>query len=240
MAETAPALRRFWTQATARADAGGWRIWLDDKPLRTPKRQPLQLPGEALAQAIAAEWHGAAAQFRPADLPLTGLANAALDIIPANRAAMVDGIVAYADADLLCYRAATPDGLCARQQELWEPPLRAIERQFGVQFQRTTGILHVAQPASTLAAVRAAITELGDFELAAVQPLVTLSGSLMLVLAQRVQLLTPDAAFAAASLDDDWQQSRWGADAEAQARIARRRQEYLAASRFLALLANCP
>lgn len=237
MAEAKPALRRFWTDATAAAHADGWRILLDGKPLRTPARALLTLPGEALALAIAAEWREAGEQIRPTDLPLTGLANAAIDVIPAGRAAIVAGIAAHAGADLTCYRADAPHSLRDRQTAQWEAPLRAVEARHQVQFRRTTGILHVEQPAATLAAMRSAVLGLSDFQLAGVQPLVGISGSLVLVLAQLAGVLTPDAAFRAATLDEDWQQQRWGVDAEAQDRLRARRRDYLAASRLLALLA---
>ncbi len=42
--------RRFWTRASARPDAGGFAVALDDRPLRTPGKQPLILPTQALAQ----------------------------------------------------------------------------------------------------------------------------------------------------------------------------------------------
>ena len=52
-------MRRFWKEAAAVADAGGWGIKLDGKPLRTPARAALVVPTEELAEAIAGEWRGA-------------------------------------------------------------------------------------------------------------------------------------------------------------------------------------
>ena len=64
----------------------------------------------------------------------------------------------------------------------------------------------------------------------------TLMGSALLALAHAHGALTADAAWAAAHVDEDWQISRWGEDAEAEARRARRWAEMQAASRMLALL----
>ena len=40
----------------------------------------------------------------------------------------------------------------------------------------------------------------------------------------------------AVSLDERWQLEKWGSDAEAEAALETRRQDFLAAARFLALL----
>ena len=45
--------RRFWKAAGIRPQGDGWEVVLDDKPLRTPGKQPLILPTRALARAIA-------------------------------------------------------------------------------------------------------------------------------------------------------------------------------------------
>ena len=71
-------MKRFWTQAESVAGEGGWAIELDGRPLRTPGRAPLIVPGEALAFAIATEWNDAGDAVDPRAMPLTGLANRAL------------------------------------------------------------------------------------------------------------------------------------------------------------------
>ena len=48
-------MKRFWKEVAAAPEEGGWAIRLDGKPLRTPARNALLVPTEALAQAIADE-----------------------------------------------------------------------------------------------------------------------------------------------------------------------------------------
>jgi chaperone required for assembly of F1-ATPase len=50
--------------------------------------------------------------------------------------------------------------------------------------------------------------------------------------------LTPEAAWDAAHIDEDWQIAEWGEDAEARARREHRRQEMLAAATLARLLAE--
>ena len=116
-------MKRFWKQAEVIAEAGGWGIALDGRPVRTPERAPLAVASKALAEAIAAEWDAQGEDIDPASMPLTGLANAAIDRAAPDRAAFAAPLAAYAGSDLLCYRADGPAPLVARQAARWDPLL---------------------------------------------------------------------------------------------------------------------
>lgn len=232
-------LKRFWKEAEARETAsgrdGGWEVALDGRPLRTPGRLHLLLPTEALAQAIADEWRAVDGDVKPGDMPLTGLANAAVDIVAADPAAFAAGLAAYAASDLTCYRADAPAELVARQAAAWEPALKGVEARHGLLFQRTAGVMHVVQPPATVAAVEAKLAGLSPFLLSAMQPLVTISGSVVLALAHLDGAVAAKDCFAASMLDEDWQAEKWGADWQAEATRAQRWTEFEAAARFLSL-----
>ena len=89
-------MRRFWREAVAAPVGGGHGVLLDGRPVRTPKGAPLAVPTAALAAAIADEWQAAGPEVRPADLPLTGLANAAIDLVAPDPRAFAEGLAAYA------------------------------------------------------------------------------------------------------------------------------------------------
>jgi chaperone required for assembly of F1-ATPase len=61
----------------------------------------------------------------------------------------------------------------------------------------------------------------------------TLTGSVLLALAVARRELTPEAAWDAAHVDEDFQMRVWGADVEALERRARRFEEMLAAAKLL-------
>jgi chaperone required for assembly of F1-ATPase len=63
--------------------------------------------------------------------------------------------------------------------------------------------------------------------------MVTLTGSAILGLAVLRGHLSAEAAWAAAHVDEDWQIARWGEDAEASARRARRWADMRTAADFL-------
>ncbi|MEH3037274.1 MAG: ATPase [Sphingomonas adhaesiva] len=226
-------MKRFWKEVSVDADRV---VRLDDRPVRTPGRAPLALPGAALAAAVEDEWRGVAETIDPRAMPLTGLANAAIDRIAADPATFAAGLARYAQSDLLCYRADGPQELVARQAETWDPLLDWARTRYDVHFEIVTGVMHRAQPPATLARLSDAVASRDPFRLAAMSPIVTITGTLVGTLALVEGAVDAGTLWSAAMVDEDWQVERWGEDDLAtQARDARRR-DYDAAVRFLRLL----
>ena len=225
-------MKRFWTTVSVEQDRA---IQLDGKPVRTPGRVPLALPNDALAGAVAAEWRAVTGEIDPRAMPLTGLANAAIDRVGPDPALFARGLAVYAESDLLCYRAEAPDDLVARQCAAWDPLLDWARGRYDVQIETATGILHRAQPALTLVRLGEAIAARGAFELAALSPIVTIGGSLVAALALAEGAATPEQVWDAISLDEDYQAERWGRDPLAAAGIEARRRDFDAGVRFLFL-----
>lgn len=225
-------MKRFYTDVTAIDGA----IRLDGRAVKTPARAPLALPTAALADAVAGEWRAQGQAIDPRSMPMTGLANAAIDRVAGDPDGFAGPIAAYAETDLLCYRADAPPDLVRRQQATWDPLLAWARTRYDVHFVVTDGIVHAAQPPETIARLGTALHARTPFALAAMQPLVTIGGSLVTALALAEGEIAADAAFAATHLDELWQAEQWGEDTLAiQARTARR-DDFLAAARFLSLL----
>ena len=229
-------MKRFWTAADVIRESDGWGVSLDGRPLRTPARASLEVPSEVLARAIADEWNGAEGEVDPRHMPLTGLANAAVDRIAPDKAAFAASLTRYAEADLACYRADGPQALVERQSKAWDPLLDWARRRFDVDFQTTCGLVHVPQPPATVDRLGHAVAALDPFRLAGLSPLVTIGGSLIAALAVIEKAITPVDAWDAVSLDDRWQLDQWGSDTEAEQVLANRRRDFLAAAQFLDLL----
>ncbi|MDV3459036.1 ATP12 family protein [Sphingomonas sp. HF-S4] len=226
-------MRRFWKDVTVEPGNG---IALDGKPVRTPGRAPLDVPTRALAEAIAEEWRAAGDTIDPRAMPLTGLANAAIDRVAPDPARFAAGLAAYGESDLLYYRAAEPAALVDRQAAIWDPLLDWARGRYDVHFELATGVMHVPQPEATIARLRDAVTALDPFRLAALSPIVTIGGSLVAALALAEDAATPEAIWQAAHVDEDWQAEQWGEDVLAtQAREARR-GDFDAGVRFLRLV----
>jgi chaperone required for assembly of F1-ATPase len=213
-------------------------ILLDGRPVKTPLKASLVLPTSSLAEAVAMEWSAQVDVIIPFKMPLTKLANTAIDQAPRERPAIVEELLAYANSDLLCYRAAEPEALVARQALHWDPQLEWAKVQLGAFLNVTSGIGHVSQSPEFLAACRHRISPVSNFHLVALHTLVTLSGSAILGLMVMEGSLTPETAWSASNLDEDWQNEQWGEDFEAKTRREARWAEFSAAARFLNLAEN--
>ena len=215
---------------------GGLAIELDGRRVKTPARAELVVPTRALADAIAAEWNESGDTIDPRTMPLTGLANAAIDRVAADKDSFAANLARYAESDLTCYRAEGPESLVARQAESWDALLGWARRRYDVDFATCSGVMHVAQPEETIRKLGYVVASLDPFLLAGLSPLVTIGGSLVAALAVLEEIMRATDAWEAVSLDDRWQMEQWGADGEAEAALDARRQDFLAGARFLELL----
>lgn len=228
--------KRFYKTATARPDDNGFGIWLDERRLKTPARAAFTVPTSMLAEAIAEEWNAQGDQIQPRAMPLTSLANAAIDRVAPDHAAFSGRLAAYGEHDLLCYRAENPVTLTVRQAKAWEPILDWLAETHGARLALSEGIVHVDQPPEALEALRRAVLAHDPFQLAGLHILTTAAGSLTLGLAVLGGRLTAAEAYQLSRIDEDFQIEQWGQDAEAEARTASIRAEAENAGRFVDLL----
>jgi chaperone required for assembly of F1-ATPase len=233
-----PALRRFYKRVeVVAADGGGFSLRLDGRGARTPGKRPLVAPTRAVAERIAAEWAAQGETIEPMSMPATRLANSAIDGVADALAATRAAIAGYAAADLVCYRAETPAALVALQAAAYDPVFAWARDALGARFVATVGVAHVAQPEAALAAARAAVEAYADpFAVAALHVTTSLAGSVLLALMTATGALTPEAAWRAAHVDEDFQVSRWGEDDEAKLRRAARWRDFEAAAKVIAAI----
>jgi chaperone required for assembly of F1-ATPase len=215
-------VKRFWNTATAEREAGSFTIRLDGKPVHLPGGGVLRLAHTKLAEAVADEWQRAGGasggEMSFADTPLTRLAGTAQGRVAAERWLTVDAIARYGEADLLCYRAETPEALVRRQDEAWQPWLDWIAQRHGAKLRVTSGIVAIRQHRDSIAALRDAVASCDVWALAALGIAVPSLGSLVLGLALADRALDAATAHALGALDELFQVEQWGEDEEAAAR----------------------
>lgn len=224
--------RRFWTAATIRPSGEGWEVALDQRPLRTPGKNLLVLPSEALANAIAAEWDLQGELIDPNLMPLTRAANSAIEKVAANFDAVAGMLAEYGGTDLLCYRADRPEELVRRQAEAWDPLIDWAATDLRAPLLITHGIVHVAQEPEVLARLLNEVRGLDVFGLTALHDLVTLPGSLVLGLAVIRGRITAEQAFHLSRIDEDFQAERWGHDEDAHSAAENRRRAIKSSERL--------
>jgi len=226
---------RFYRQAGVAEAEGGFAVTLDGRAVKTPARCSLILPTEALAEAVAAEWDAQEKDVRPETMPLTRLANTALDRMRTERVGIVKAIAAYGGSDLLCYVAASPRELRERQDALWSPWRDWAAKRYDVTLMAGEGLMPLRQKPETLAVFERAVAASDDWALTALSDAVPLTGSLVLGLALIEGALEEEEAWRLSRLDEDHQAALWGQDSEAEMRAQAQRAALFDAMRFLRL-----
>lgn len=224
--------KRFWTAAEVSASGDGFTVKLDGRALKTPGKALLVVPTAALARIIAEEWQTQGEVIAPETMPATRAANSAIDKISGQKSSVAAFLAEYGDSDLVCYRAASPVALVARESAIWDPLIDWVAHRYGVRPVTRVGVMHAPQPQAWLDSFLPDIERLSNFELAAFHDLVAFSGSLIIGLAVIDRFDTPETLWRASRLEEDWQIEQWGEDEEATILSEGRRQAFLAAARF--------
>lgn len=236
MADKPTKPKRFYKEAAAAQGPNGFVLTLDGRAARTPGKAPLALPTQALGDAVAAEWSAQGETIDPATMPLTRIANSAIDGVAREMEAVRAELLRYAGSDLVMYRAGGPEGLVQAQADAWDPVLTWAHKTLGARFVLSQGVTFVEQPETSLVRIGAVLErETSPFRLAALHVMTTLSGSVLLALMHAAGAIDAALAWRAAHADELFQESRWGVDAEAAERRVRRETEFQAAAQVLEL-----
>jgi chaperone required for assembly of F1-ATPase len=224
--------RRFWKEVDIGETEHGFVVRLDGRPAKTPAGAPLALPTRALAEVVAEEWAAQGETVEFASMLATRLASTALDRVPQQHAAVAREVAKYAGSDLLCYVAEGPEPLVRAEQAAWTPLLAWADETLGLKFVQAEGIVHTPQPAETVEQVEQLAAAADDLRLTALAFAAPLFGSAVLALALERGRITGEQAWEASRVDEAFQESRWGVDAEAAERAARLKDEALLLERW--------
>jgi len=215
--------KRFYDDVSVARREGLLAVELDGRPIKTPGKQSLAFESLVVAEAVAEEWRGQSERIDPMTMPLTRLANTAIDGVATDMQAVKEDIVRYAGTDLLCYRAGRPQGLIDRQNALWDPLIDWAQAALGVRLALAEGVMHVEQPEGSIAAFSAHIGQINNpLKLAALHVATSITGSAILATALLRGKVSLDEAWEISHVDEDWNIAEWGEDKEvAQRRAAR-------------------
>jgi chaperone required for assembly of F1-ATPase len=214
---------------------GGFAVAMQGAVMHTPGRQPLVVPTQALAEAIAAEWR-ANGRYSVAKMPLTSLAYTAIDRIAGQEKAIIEVLLVYLDTDTLSYRASGAEALAKRQKEQWDPILDWVRGRLDAAWEVTSGIMPADQSPKLHKAVGKYLTSLSAMQLAAASMMSSACSSLALTIAVLERHVGAEDAFRLSRLEEDYQAEQWGRDEEAEARAMRVKGDIMETGRFLELL----
>lgn len=228
-------MKRFYEQAAVAKKDGGYIILLDGREVKTPEKRTALIPTKAMADVVQGEWQAQVEKIDPFSMPLTKLLNTGLDRVGPRRADLIDELVNYAGSDQLCYRAEFPDDLVALQEKTWSPLLDWLRQTHEVTLLVTTGIIHKEQRVEEIAKIRGLLEKMADFKLTAFHALTSISGSVTIAFNHVGGNITLEEMWQAGHLDENYQTSQWGEDAEAGARRKALHEELAAAALFWSL-----
>lgn len=229
-------MKRFWKDVTVEERDGGWRVLLDGRPIKTQGGAAQIVPSKTLAEALAAEWADQGDEIDPRLFLFRDHVDFAIDMVGTDREAALAKLLSFVETDTLCYRADPDEPLHARQIEVWEPLLAHLENRFDVRFRRVSGVMHKPQPEETIEKLREHLAGVDDFTLAGMTAIASLSASLAVaLLANDDATNDPMSLWRDANLEEEWQADLWGREQEAEARRARKGEEFSAAQVFVTL-----
>ncbi len=224
--------KRFWENAEVTEIEAGFSVLLDGRKLRTPVKSELVVPTREMAGEIAREWQAQGEKVDPLSMPFTRSANAAIDKVGPMHAEVAELVAEYGGTDLICYRAASPKELIARQSAAWDPLLAWAANDLAAPLKAGEGIVHIQQDAAVLKSLAKRVAAMSAFQLAAFHDLVGMSGSLIIGFGVVQQFMPAARLWQCSRIDEDWQISQWGEDDEAAATAGAKKSAFLHADKF--------
>lgn len=209
-------MKKFYKTVSVQQVSDGYTIQLDNKTIKTPNKQVLCVPTHGLALAIADEWQSVpdGGDVIPSVMDMMCLASTTLDKVIPNMGEIRDGVVEYAQTDVICYRTGTFSHLAQKQAQAWDTWIRYAKDSLDMDLHTTTGIMPIAQSPHTLARARDLVNGMCAFELTAFADMVAVLGSFVVAMAVVRGDVNTTTAFEICHLDAYHQISEWGTDTE--------------------------
>lgn len=224
--------KRFYTDVTVATGGGGYVVQLDGRTLKTPGKIALVLERKDHADLIAAEWDAQKDFIDPQTMPCTRLANVATERTTENREAVIAEARKYGTTDLLCYRDPGMTALSRHQGQHWDP-LLAWGKSQGIALVATDSVIAIPQDTASLDAIADYARGLSDSDLTLCVHFISTFGSAILGMALMQGHVSAQDAYRLSRLDELWQMTHWGEDADAAKRAALIESEILALAKMI-------
>jgi len=196
--------------ADASSSTAGWGIVLDDRRLRTPKRNEYSFATRALAVAIGMEWEAQTDRVAPYTMPLTGLSATAIDHMgdAETRKLHIETLLKHFTTDVTRVRSCD-EAIAARQAETHDPIIKWATKEFGP-VDVSDSIFGPPTNEKTVEVLRKRLHAMCPWELTCAFALSAATKSLLIGLKTLRGELTVDQAIAAARVEEEAQIEEWG------------------------------
>jgi ATP synthase F1 complex assembly factor 2 len=203
--------KRFYQDVGINRSGSGWNVTLDAKPIKTPARDNLLLPSEAIAWGIATEFESQRDVIVPATMPLMTIASTAIDVTRSDIHASVDRIVKFLETDTVCFLHEDEPELQRMQREAWDPLRKLVAENLGVITHQTAGIsLHSGQSSVGVYAIQSTLKSLDFWRLTTMEVSASSAKSAVIALALLNGYASVQQAVDAALVEEKWQRQNWG------------------------------
>lgn len=206
--------QRFYKDVTIEMREGGFVVMLDGRDLKTPAKEALTLPNEALAIAVRDEFDAQIDVIAPDTMPIFSLAATAIDRVMTQRETLDDELVRYGQNDLICYRCSADEDevLATRQSQQWGAVQEWMGQSYQVSLLAFDGIMPQPQPAEAAPNLAVAVRAIDQWRYVALYRATTLTGSLSLGLGFVSGHFDMPELMKLAFLDEYYQEEKWGVD----------------------------
>lgn len=171
-------LHRFYKQALTVQDNDAWMVHLDDRPLKTPEKNPLRISSKSIADKIVMEWDAQDKVISPETMPVHNIIVTSIDkSAPDIRQAIFNELHPYVGGDLIFYHAPDPVGLKNAQDQIWGKALDEFTALSGIKPDITFDLVALKQSDDYHAYMTDFINQLSDINFTVFQLMTSLSGS---------------------------------------------------------------
>lgn len=210
-------------------------ICIQNKLLKTPLGNPLQVPTLALAQAIEKEWEQDSS-FHYRQKPLTSLAATAIERVKEEREAYTTDVIQSISKDAILFWAETPESLVKLQVEKWGPVIEKVNQALGLSLKSTLSLSILSLSLEEENKLKEVLDRQTPFKFAGFIHLLSLTASFCVAFLILEGQLFAEEGWDLAHLHEHEQRRVWGEDSEALLREESLHKEFLETIRFLELI----
>ncbi|MAU29076.1 MAG: hypothetical protein CMJ07_07830 [Pelagibacterales bacterium] len=194
---------------------GKFCIKVNNKLLKTPKENLVELPNFSLAKILLQDYKS---KIKSKDVNIVSaikITNTAIDKIKPQNSYYIDEITNNLNNDVLCYFSSSPEELVNIQNKEWLPLIHYMKSSYDIDLTYTSNLFAINQKTESLSKLKNILKEENIFRLSAFYTLSQITKSIIIPLALVNNKISAKKAFENSNLEELYQISKWGKDEEA-------------------------
>lgn len=224
--------RKSWKKVTLNKEKNLGIIFLDDKELKSPRGNKLNLP-YSLSKKVFNEWNEVQEEIKPSLMPFYSYSVTAVDRIMNQKNDVFETLRNILSMDMILYRSGNNSDLSKLQEKEWQPLVKWLDVKFNCKLTINYELKPLKQKESELLKCTNLIKELDHFSLSGFSHLVSISGSFILGLSFYFKKINSNKLYELALIEELFQSNKWGSDDFANERRANIKKEITEACEFL-------